>query len=73
MIRGVGVCGKSKSVRQAHRLQTQGRADITVLSLKSVEKARRLENQNYYVTVLRQFLLLQETSISALKAFNLTE
>lgn len=67
MIPGVDVCGKSKSIRQAHRLQTQGRADFTVLSLESVEKARRLEN------LLRQFLLLQETSISALKAFNLTE
>lgn len=60
------ICG------QASRLGIQGRGDVAGLNLKSAEWACRLETQGRWLcfSVQAEFLLLWDTSVSALKAFN---
>ena len=62
----------SKSVRQASRLQVQGRVDIAVLNPKSAGQVSKLEREAGFLHYSHEseLLLLWETLVFVLKLFN---
>lgn len=64
--------GKSKTGGQASKIETQVRVDAVVLSLNSVGQTIRLEIKAGFLccSLETKFLLLPETLVFALKAFD---